>query len=125
MAKETSKSQIGKGIRALLTQIDELSRKISRDAGDSKRRRNETIKPVREVTTSSWEAYNYYIRGKEELERLYWPESRKFLEKAVEKDPQFAMAYYDLSMVLSASGHSSQAGSWSLSACISLSSNGK
>jgi tetratricopeptide (TPR) repeat protein len=49
--------------------------------------------PVAEVTTSSMDAYNYFLRGKEEWDKFYYEEARNFLKKAVELDPTFAMAY--------------------------------
>jgi len=39
------------------------------------------------------EAYKYFLEGKEDIDNLYAEGARKSLEKAVELDPQFAMAY--------------------------------
>jgi tetratricopeptide (TPR) repeat protein len=52
---------------------------------------------VRDVTTSSTEAYNYYLRGRDELTDYDWDGARQSFEKAVELDPSFASAYYLLS----------------------------
>jgi tetratricopeptide (TPR) repeat protein len=39
------------------------------------------------------EAYNYFLRGREERDKYYFDNARQFLEKAVELDPTFASAY--------------------------------
>jgi tetratricopeptide (TPR) repeat protein len=48
---------------------------------------------VAEVTTTSMEAYNYYLRGVDEYDKFYYDDSRRFLERAVAIDSTFAMAY--------------------------------
>lgn len=92
-----SASTKGKGEASILrSQIDELSSEISRGVGISDRRIVETQRPIREVTTTSLDAYNYFLRGREDLEKLYYAEARQFLEKAVQLDPSFAVAYLHL-----------------------------
>ncbi|MFX0198056.1 MAG: protein kinase, partial [Candidatus Hodarchaeota archaeon] len=84
----------GKGEDSILeTQIDELSRDISRGVGLSGRKIKETQQRIADITTTSVDAYNYFLRGREECEKLYWYDARQFLEKAVELDSTFAMAY--------------------------------
>ena len=39
------------------------------------------------------EAYNYFLRGRDDYEKFYYADARKFLEKAVSLDPNFAVAY--------------------------------
>jgi len=48
---------------------------------------------ITDVTTSSMEAYNDFLRGREEYEKFYYDDARKLLEKAVSLDPNFAIAY--------------------------------
>jgi len=48
------------------------------------------------VTTTSMDAYNYFLRGREDYEKFYYDSARQFLEKAVELDPTFAVAYLHL-----------------------------
>jgi len=50
-------------------------------------------KSVAEVTTSSPEAYRSYLEGFELSQKLLWTEARGALNRAVELDPDFAMAY--------------------------------
>jgi serine/threonine protein kinase/tetratricopeptide (TPR) repeat protein len=77
-------------------QIDELSRKIAKSVGLSERRIEAAKMQVRDITTSSTEAYNYYLKGREALTNFDWVGARRALEKAVELDPTFAAAYYSL-----------------------------
>ncbi|UCG53028.1 MAG: protein kinase, partial [Candidatus Latescibacterota bacterium] len=92
-----SVSTRGTGVASILErQIDELSKEIASSVGLSERRIRATQNPVVNVTTSSMEAYNYFLRGKKEREKFYFNDARKFLEKAVELDSTFAMAYYYL-----------------------------
>jgi serine/threonine protein kinase/Flp pilus assembly protein TadD len=78
-------------------QIDELSRKIAKSVGLSDRRIEAAKMQVRDVTTSSTEAYNYYLKGREALTNFDWAGGRQSFEKAVELDPTFATAYFFLS----------------------------
>jgi len=94
--KKILKSYIskGEGVDSILkTQIDELSREISEGLGLARQKIELTRAQITDVTTSSMEAYNYYIRGRDDYEKFYWEEARKFLEKAIELDPTFASAY--------------------------------
>ncbi|MCK5454313.1 MAG: tetratricopeptide repeat protein, partial [Calditrichia bacterium] len=48
---------------------------------------------IMEVTTTSLEAYNYFLRGREDFEKGYDADARKFLKKAIDLDSTFAVAY--------------------------------
>ena len=73
--------------------IDELSGQIraSLDMTDAPVDRG-----IAEVTTASLEAYRLYSEGVEALRNLRRMDARDLLEKAIEIDPTFAMAYYEL-----------------------------
>jgi serine/threonine protein kinase/Tfp pilus assembly protein PilF len=95
-----SASSKGKGVDSILQkQIDQLSKEISKGVGIAERPQDESRHPIAEVTTESMEAYNYYLKGRDYYERLYNEEARECLEKAVELDPQFAVAYLYLAGV--------------------------
>ena len=95
-----SASSKGKGVDSILQkQIDQLSKEISKGVGVSERSKDESRHPIAEVTTESMEAYNYYLKGRDEYERLYNEEARANFEKAIELDPQFAAAYLYLAGV--------------------------
>jgi len=87
-------SSKGEGVASILKiQIDKLSRDIANSVSLYERVAAPTELQVMEVTTTSMEAYNYFLRGREDYEKLYYDDARKFLEKAVEIDPTFAAAY--------------------------------
>jgi tetratricopeptide (TPR) repeat protein len=93
-----SASSRGKGVDSILErQIDELSLEISRSIGVTEQKTGTAQMQIADVTTDSIEAYNYFLKGMEAWEKLYDEEARKLLEKAVEIDPDFAMAYLYLS----------------------------
>ena len=48
------------------------------------------------VTTASPEAYQLYLKGVDLNQNLYFEEAKDFLEKAIELDNEFAMAYLNL-----------------------------
>lgn len=87
-------SSKGEGVASILRmQIDELSKEISRGVGLSERKVKATKLQITDVTTTSMDAYNYFLRGREEYGRFYYDDALKFLKKAVEIDSMFASAY--------------------------------
>ena len=92
-----SSSSTGEGVSSILkTQIDELTGEISEGLGLVRKGTGSTEMLMSEVTTSSMEAYRYYLEGKENYRKFYYDDARIAFEKAVELDPDFAMAYYHL-----------------------------
>ena len=92
----------GDGVSSVLkTQIDEISRSISRGIGPLAAKIDIAPPKISELTTSSMEAYNYFLRGRDDYEKFYLADARKFLEKAVSLDPTFAVAYLYLGKVAS------------------------
>jgi tetratricopeptide (TPR) repeat protein len=81
------------------TQIDELSQKIAQGVGISEAGLEETRFKIADVTTSSPEAYKYYLEAEEYHRKFYWDEALASYEKAVEIDPEFAFAYARLAGV--------------------------
>jgi len=95
-----SSSSKGEGVDSILkTQIDELSRDISQGMGISELNIKAAALRIAEVTTTSIEAYSYFLRGDEAVDKFYFDEARRLLEKAVELDPTFASAYLRLAWV--------------------------
>jgi len=93
----------GDGVSSVLkTQIDEISRTISRGLGSITARIEIAPPKITELTTSSMEAYNYFLRGRDDYEKFYYADARKFLEKAISLDPTFAVAYLYLGKVAGA-----------------------
>ncbi|UCC39881.1 MAG: protein kinase [Candidatus Aminicenantes bacterium] len=84
----------GKGVGSILeTQIGQLSKEISRGVGLSERKIEKAQMEITDISTSSMEAYKYFLKGREDFEKFYYDDARKSLEKAVELDPDFAVAH--------------------------------
>ncbi|MFQ5641372.1 MAG: tetratricopeptide repeat protein [bacterium] len=96
-----SASAKGEGVTSILhSQIDALSREISRGLDLAERRIKASQLHIAEVTTTSMEAYNYFVRGKEEYNMINDIDAAIFFKKAVQIDSTFAAAYLYLSQAL-------------------------
>ena len=85
----------GEGVSSIInSQIDELTREISSGMATALKADADAEAPIADVTTSSIEAYKYYLEGRENYDKFNDLEALRVLEKAVEIDPDFAMAYY-------------------------------
>jgi serine/threonine protein kinase/Flp pilus assembly protein TadD len=92
-----SASSKGKGQDSIIeTQIDELSKNIAQGIGLSEERIQSGQLQLADVTTSSLEAYDYYLKGLEAGDKFYYNDASEFFKKAVELDPEFAIAYFHL-----------------------------
>jgi eukaryotic-like serine/threonine-protein kinase len=101
-----SASSRGEGADSILrTQIDELSREIFAGIGPARQKIEGEKAQVAEATTSSMEAYQYFLRGSEDFDKMYYEDAQKSLEKSIELDPEFAMAYYLLANIHEAQGN--------------------
>ncbi len=90
----------GKGVASILeNQIDALGNQISRIVGLSERKIQANQRPITDMTTSSWEAHNYFKRGKEEWGKLYFSDAKTFIEKAIALDSTYAEAYFILASI--------------------------
>jgi serine/threonine protein kinase/tetratricopeptide (TPR) repeat protein len=90
-------SSRGEGVESIInTQIDALSREIAQGMGIDKQTVKAASLNTSEVTTTSIEAYKYFLKGKEDLGKLYFEDARQSLEKAIILDPEFASAYLAL-----------------------------
>ena len=76
--------------------VDRLTVEIKKDLSLPSRAQKEADSHVEEVTTSSQEAYRYYLEGSEYLDELHFPEAAQSFRKALDFDSTFAMAYYAL-----------------------------
>jgi len=79
-------------------QVDELSRKIAKSTGLSERSVEAAKMQVRDVTTSSAEAYDFYLKGAERSTAYDSEGALRFFEQAVKLDPTFAAAAFRLGM---------------------------
>jgi serine/threonine protein kinase/Flp pilus assembly protein TadD len=93
-----SSSSKGEGVSSILkTQIDELTREISNGLGLVKEDIESAGIRITDVTTNSMEAYKYYLEGLENRRKFYYEDANRSFKKAVELDPNFAMAHFYLS----------------------------
>jgi serine/threonine protein kinase/tetratricopeptide (TPR) repeat protein len=83
----------GDGASSILKiQVDDLSRQVAKGVGISERKAAGVQMQIEGMTTSSLEAYRYYLLGEEELIKIRPPQAQEYFKKAVELDPTFAMA---------------------------------
>ena len=88
----------GKGEESLFTMVDGLTREIKEDFNLSPEDIARDIdKDVMTITTNSPEALKHYIEGKLLYRERKFQESIHVLEKAIELDPEFALAYVKIS----------------------------
>jgi tetratricopeptide (TPR) repeat protein/predicted Ser/Thr protein kinase len=93
-------SSRGDGVDSILKrQIDELSAEIAKGLVQPEDVTRVSASPIAEVTTNSLEAYNFFLRGRDDYEKFYLTDAQRSLERAVELDPEFAMAHYYLARV--------------------------
>jgi len=95
----------GRGVDSILeSQIDELSGEIWQGIGLSAQELEFAPTKVANVTTTSMEAYNNFLKADEELNRERMEGGRQLLERALELDPTFALAHDWLAFVLARMG---------------------
>jgi serine/threonine protein kinase/tetratricopeptide (TPR) repeat protein len=89
----------GKGVDSIFPMVDELTRKIKTNLNLSAEEIASDIdREVGKITTSSPEAYRYYMEGRDYHNKGQGRESIQSMEKAVAIDPEFAMAYRSMAM---------------------------
>jgi TolB-like protein len=115
----TSERVEGPGEASLFAMVDELTRRLKTQMAELRRAaggRGLLAPPgvapeegldrgVREITTSSIEAFRYYAEGVHLHERFMENEAVPLLEKAVEVDASFAMAFAKLAVIHGNLGH--------------------
>ncbi|MFZ2055751.1 MAG: tetratricopeptide repeat protein [Candidatus Aminicenantales bacterium] len=76
----------------LLSQIDDLTGRVHLKLGWALPG-GEAAASIAEFTTTSMEAYIDFLKGREFYEKKYFEEARQALQRAVDRDPEFASAY--------------------------------
>ncbi len=95
----------GMGVDSILdSQIDALSREMSLGLGIDQAKIEAAPLRVKDITTPSLQAYDYFLKGKAAYNLVNWEEAKKNLTKALEVDPTFAMAYFYLAWANSNTG---------------------
>jgi serine/threonine protein kinase/predicted Zn-dependent protease len=75
------------------TQIDALSREMSLGLGAEKGKVEAAPLNIKEIATPSLQAYDFFLKGKDAYNLLYWDDAKKNMGRALEIDSTFAMAY--------------------------------
>jgi tetratricopeptide (TPR) repeat protein len=89
-----SDNEKGTGVDSILaTQIDALSRKMSLGWGIEKTEVDVARMRIKDITTPSLQAYEYFLKGKEAYAVMSFADLKIYMEKVLEIDPSFAMAY--------------------------------
>jgi len=92
-----SESVAGKGEKSIFTMVDELTRRIKTNFRLSEEEiMSDLDKEVRNITTSSPEAYKYYVEGRRYHAFGDNRQSIQLMERAISIDPEFAMAFRSL-----------------------------
>ncbi len=78
--------------------VDELTKKIKTELNLTRKQIATDIdREVGKITTSSPEAFKQYMEGWKYHQQLRYDKSLEFMKKAIDKDPNFAMAYRTMS----------------------------
>ncbi|MCX6578515.1 MAG: protein kinase, partial [Candidatus Aminicenantes bacterium] len=92
----------GKGEDGIFSMVDELTRKIKADLKlSSKEIASDIDEDLKKITTSSAEAFKFYVEGRKLHNEQKYRESIQMMEKAVAVDSGFAMAYRSMAMSFS------------------------
>ena len=83
----------------ILTALEKVARKVRTNLGESLAVVQETSRPLEKVTTPDLEALKRYSLGVARLLEARYEEASVLLEEAIERDPEFAMAYTKLGVV--------------------------
>ncbi len=99
----------GVGESSVFSMVDDLTRRVRTRFDVPADADAELDRGLKDVTTSSLEAYRYYAEGINLHQRFQQEEAIALFEKALEVDPGFAMALAKLSVIHNNLGHESEA----------------
>jgi len=89
----------GKGEQSVFSMVDEITKRIKADLRLSDEEIASDIdREIEKITTSSPQAYKYYVEGRDFHHLGEYRKGIQSMEKAVEIDPEFAMAYRSMAM---------------------------
>jgi len=99
----------GKGEESIFPMVDELTRRIKADFRLSEKEIASDIdKQIGQITTSSPEAYKYYIEARIHHDKGDNRKAITFYKKAVEIDPEFATAYRSMGIAYGNLGYGAE-----------------
>jgi tetratricopeptide (TPR) repeat protein len=88
----TTEKVEGVGDSSIFSMVDELTRRIKTNFEIPATAEADFDRYIQDVTTSSLEAYRYFVEGYKLQDRGHYKESIPLLEKALEVDPHFVRA---------------------------------
>jgi tetratricopeptide (TPR) repeat protein/tRNA A-37 threonylcarbamoyl transferase component Bud32 len=92
----------GKGEDGIFSMVDDLTRKLKADLKlSSTELASDIDKSLKQITTSSPEAFKFYSEGRRLNDEQEYRQSIEIMKKAISIDPDFAMAYRSMAMSLS------------------------
>ncbi len=93
----------GQDVQSVFGMVDSLTSQIARRfLPDAKL--PEKAPAIEEASTSNIEAYRHYQLARDHRQRFLYADAIRELEEAIRLDPQFALAYWDLSSIHLGSG---------------------
>ena len=93
----------------IIVKVDELARQVKEGLNLTTAQIADDIeKDAGKITTSSPEALRYYVEGRRLHEAGNYEQSIAYMEKAVEIDPEFALAFRSMAIAHSAIGHEAE-----------------
>jgi len=106
-----------RGENDIIPEVDELTRQVKEGFNLSATQMTDDIeKDIGKITTSSPEALKYFVEGQRFLNKLENRLAVTCMEKAVEADPEFAMAYRAMAAAYSNQGNKAEARKYSMKA---------
>ncbi len=105
----TTEKVEGVGESSVFSMVDDLTRRVRARFDVPTAADRELDRGLKDVTTSSLEAYRHYAEGINLHNRFQEEEAIALFEKALQVDPGFAMALAKLSVIHSNLGHDRQA----------------
>ncbi len=88
----------GRGVESLTSIVDDFTRRLKPIFGLTQTEIAQDVdRDIGTITTGSQEAYRYYIDARQLFTQRKFKESINLLEKAIQIDPKFAMAYLEIS----------------------------
>jgi serine/threonine protein kinase/Tfp pilus assembly protein PilF len=99
----------GKGESGIFSMVDELTRKIKKNFKlTAEKIASDVDREIGRITTSSPEAFKYYSEGRIHHNKADYRKSIQFMEKAIEIDPEFAMAYRNIGASYGSMGYAAK-----------------
>jgi eukaryotic-like serine/threonine-protein kinase len=92
----------------VLKSLDKAASDLRQKMGESLASVQQFAKPLEQATTSSLEALQAFSLGHDEHQKMQEDSALPHLKKAVELDPNFAIAYATLGVVYSNTGHGAE-----------------